>query len=63
MSRGSSFGTVSGYGLDDLGLEVRVRYYHEFSHLHILHSGSGAHSASYSMVTGDSIPGGKEEEA
>jgi hypothetical protein len=42
---------VTSYGLDAEGKD--------FSPLHVVQTGSGAHVASYPMGTGDSFPGGK----
>jgi hypothetical protein len=58
VSRDSVVGIETGYGLDDLGVGVRVPG-QEFSFLHVVQTGSGAHPASYPMGTGDSLPGGK----
>jgi hypothetical protein len=55
--RDSVVGTATGYGLDDRG--VGVRYGQEFSLLHVVHTGSGVHPASYSMGTGVSFSEGK----
>jgi hypothetical protein len=41
------------------GSEFESRYGQEFSLLQIVQTGSGVHSASYSMGTRSSIPGGK----
>jgi hypothetical protein len=57
MSRGSAVGIATDYGLDDRGVGVRVGS--EFSLLHVVQTGSGAHPASYPMGTGGSFPGGK----
>jgi hypothetical protein len=48
MSRDSSVGIATGYGLDDQGEP-------EF----IVQNGSGVHQTSYKMGTGGSFPGGK----
>jgi hypothetical protein len=47
-----------GYGLDDRGMRVPFRERH-FSLLHSVHSGSGAHPASYKMSNGNYFLGGK----
>jgi hypothetical protein len=52
MSRGSSVGIATGYGLDDRGVGVRVPVGSEFSLLHVVQTGSGVHPASYPMGTG-----------
>jgi hypothetical protein len=41
------------------GSEFESRYGQEFSLLHVVQIGSGAHSASYPMDTEDLFPGGK----
>jgi hypothetical protein len=59
-SRDSSVGIATGDGLGDRG--SRVRFPAEggnFSLHHCVHTGSGAHPASYPMGTGGSFPGGK----
>jgi hypothetical protein len=59
-SRDSSVGIALGYGLDNRGSNVRFPagtgnfYLH-----HRAQNGSGAHPASYPMVTRGSFPGGK----
>jgi hypothetical protein len=58
-SRDSVVGITTGYWLDDGGSEFESRYNQEFSLLHVVHTGSGAHPASYPMGTGDSFLGGK----
>jgi hypothetical protein len=58
-SRDSSVGIATGYGLDDRGVGVRVPVGSEYSLLHIVQTGSGAHPASYPMGTGGSFPDGK----
>jgi hypothetical protein len=58
-SRDSSVGIATGYGLDDHGVGVRVPVNQEFSLLHVVQTGSGAHPASYPMSTVGSFPGGK----
>jgi hypothetical protein len=50
---------MTGYGLDDGEIKVRVPMGQEFSILHVVHTGSEAHPASYSIGTGGSLPGGK----
>jgi hypothetical protein len=62
MSRDSSVGIATGYGLDDREVEVRFLVRSEFSLLHIVQTGSGAHPVSYSMGTagfflGDKVAG------
>jgi hypothetical protein len=59
-SRGSSVSTVSGYGLDDLAIEVRSpAEAKDFSSSLCIQTGSGAHPASCTMGTGGPFPGGK----
>jgi hypothetical protein len=56
----SSVNIVTGYRLDVRGVAVRVPVGSRmFSSIHIVQTGSGAHPASYPMVTGGSFPGGK----
>jgi hypothetical protein len=50
---------ATGYGLDDRGAEFESRQGQEFSPLHVVQTGSGAHQASYPMGTGGYFPGGK----
>jgi hypothetical protein len=60
MSRGSSVGIVSDYGLDDRAIEVRSPTGAEdFSSIPCVQTGSGAHPASYPMGTGGLYPGAK----
>jgi hypothetical protein len=59
VSRGSAVGIATAYGLDDREVGVRVPVGSEFSLLHEVQTGSGAHSASHLMGTGGSFPGGK----
>jgi hypothetical protein len=60
MSRDSSFGIATGYGLDDRMRGVRFPVgAGNFSLHHRLQTGSGAHPASYPMGTGGSFPGSK----
>jgi hypothetical protein len=40
----------------------RCTYQQDFSLLHVIQTGSGAHPASYPMGTGTSFPGGKADE-
>jgi hypothetical protein len=54
-SRGSAVAITTGYGLDDRGAGVRVPVGQEFSLLHVVQTGSGAHPASYPMGTGGSF--------
>jgi hypothetical protein len=51
VSRGRSVGIVAGYGMDARGVEFESLYGQEFSPLHIVHTGSGAHPTSYLMGT------------
>jgi hypothetical protein len=52
VSWGSVVGIATAYGLDDRVVGVRVPVESEFSLLHIILTGSGAHPASYPMGTG-----------
>jgi hypothetical protein len=45
-----------GYGLDDQGVGVQSRWEQEFSLLHIVQTGPGAHLASYPTVTVSLFP-------
>jgi hypothetical protein len=58
-SRDGSVGIVTGYRLDDRGDEVRVPIGSKIFSLHVVHTGSGAHPASYPMGTGGSFLWGK----
>jgi hypothetical protein len=51
----NAVGIATGYWLDDQGVNVRVPVGQEFSFLHVVETGSGAHLASYPIC-----PGGKE---
>jgi hypothetical protein len=56
----SSVGIALGYGLDDRGSRVRFPAgTGNFCLHHRVQNGSGAHPASYPMVTRGSFPGGK----
>jgi hypothetical protein len=55
-SWGSSVSTVSDYGLDDRGSIPEAE---DFSSSLCVQTGSGAHTASCTMGTGGSLPGGK----
>jgi hypothetical protein len=62
MSRDSSVGIVTGYGLDDRGgAGVRVPVGKTVSLLHLVQTGSGIHPTSYKMGTGVSSPGVKRQ--
>jgi hypothetical protein len=62
MSRDSSVGIATGYGLDDQGgLDFKSRLGKKFSLLHIVQTGSGVHPTSYKMGTGGSFPGVKQQ--
>jgi hypothetical protein len=50
---------MTGYGLDDQGVGVRVQVEQEFSLLHVVQTGSGAHPYSYPVGTGGSFFGAK----
>jgi hypothetical protein len=59
-SRVSSGSTVSDYGLDDRAIGVRSPAgAKDFSSSLCVQTGSGAHPASCTMVTGGPFPGGK----
>jgi hypothetical protein len=58
FSRDSEVGIVTGYGLDDRGVAVRVLLGPRIF-FHVVQTGSGAHPASYPMGTWGSFPGGK----
>jgi hypothetical protein len=61
---GNSVSIVSGYGLDDLAIEVRSpAEAKDFSSNLCVQTGSGAHPASCTMVTGGSFPGVKRGRA
>jgi hypothetical protein len=60
MSRVSSVSTVSDYGLDDRAIGVlSPAEAKDFSSILCVQTGSGAHSASCPMGTGDPFSGGK----
>jgi hypothetical protein len=59
MCPGSAICIATAYTLDDWGVGVWVPVGSEFSLLHIIQTGSGAHPASYPMGTGGSFLGGK----
>jgi hypothetical protein len=52
-------GTTTGYGLDGQGDGVRAPVVAKFFSLHVVHTGYGAHPASYLIGTGGSFPVGK----
>jgi hypothetical protein len=55
----SSVGIATGYGLENGGVGDRVLVRQEFSLLHVVQTGSGVHTISYTMGTGGSFLGGK----
>jgi hypothetical protein len=62
MSRDSSVGIATGYGLEDR--MIRVRFPAEagnFSFRYLVQTSSGAQPASYPLGIGDSFSGGKSE--
>jgi hypothetical protein len=61
VSRGSAVGIASAYGLGNREVGVRVPVGLEFSLLHNVQTGSGAHPASYPMVQGALSPGVKRQ--
>jgi hypothetical protein len=48
-SRDSAVGIATGYGLDGQGSKFESRLAQDFSPLHVLQTGSGAHLAYYRM--------------
>jgi hypothetical protein len=54
----SSVGIATGYGLDDRGFGFPVPVGSRIF-LHVVQTGSEAHTVSHLMGIGDSIPGGK----
>jgi hypothetical protein len=61
VSRDSSDGIATGYGLDGTGSISRQEQ--DFSLLHSVQNGSGAQPASYPVDSGGSFPGVKAAEA
>jgi hypothetical protein len=59
VSQGSALNIATAYGLDEQEVRVRVLVGSEFSLLHIVQTGSGAHPASYPMGTWALSLGGK----
>jgi hypothetical protein len=60
MSQGSSGSIVSDYGLDVRAIGVRSpAQAKDFSSIHCVQTGSGAHPASCTMGTGGPFPGSK----
>jgi hypothetical protein len=59
VRRGKTIGIATGYGPDDRGVRARVQVGSEFSLLHTVQTGSGAHPTFYPMGTGCSFPEGK----
>jgi hypothetical protein len=57
VRRGSAVRIATVYGMDDREVGVRVLVGSKFSLLHIVQTGSGAHSASYPMGIGGSFSG------
>jgi hypothetical protein len=55
--RGIAVGIATAYWLDDRGVGVRIRVGSEFSLLHIVQTGSGAHPTPYPMGTGGKAGG------
>jgi hypothetical protein len=64
-NRDISVSIATGYALDarGKGSEFEFRYGQEYSFLHVVQIGSGAHPASYPMGTGGSFPGSKAARA
>jgi hypothetical protein len=64
MSRDSSDGSETGYGLDDRMIGVRFPAgAGHYSLRHHVQTGSGAYTASYPMDIGSSFPEGKAARA
>jgi len=64
MSRDSSVGLATGYGLDDRMISARFSVgAGNFSLHHRVQTSSGAHSVSYKLGTGGSFPGSKAARA
>jgi hypothetical protein len=59
VSRDRVVGIATGYGLEDQEVGVRVLMGQEFSFLHVVQTGSGAHPASYPMGNAGSYIGDK----
>jgi hypothetical protein len=59
MRRDSSVGIAAAYRLDDREFGIRVPVGSDFSLLHVVQTGSGAHPASYPMGSRGSFPVGK----
>jgi hypothetical protein len=57
-SRDSIVGIATAYGLDDLGVGVRVPLGSRIFSLHVVQTGSGVHRTSYPRGTGGSFPRG-----
>jgi hypothetical protein len=62
VSADSAVGIVTGYGLDDRGVGVRVPVGSRISLHHVVQTGSGVHPT-YQMGTGGFFPGGKAARA
>jgi hypothetical protein len=58
-SRDTVVRVAAGYGLDNLGVGVRVPAGSRFFLLHVVQTGSGVYLTSYPMSIGGSFPGGK----
>jgi hypothetical protein len=54
---------MTGYGLDGLGVGVRVLVGASFFPLHVVQAGSGAHPVFYPIGTGGCFPGDQAVEA
>jgi hypothetical protein len=59
MSRDSPVGIVTGYGLDNQEVGVRVPVGSRIFTLHVVQTSSGVHPTSYTMSTGGCCPGVK----
>jgi hypothetical protein len=59
LNRDSAVGILTAYGLDGRGVGVRGPVRQDFTPLHVVQAGSGAHPASNTMSTGGPFPEGK----
>jgi hypothetical protein len=59
ITSSSTIGIAIRYGLDGQGVGIRVAAGVNFSPLHVVQTGSGAHPADYLMGTGGTFPGNK----
>jgi hypothetical protein len=61
MSRGSTVGIATGYGLDYTKVGVRVPVGPRISLLHVVQTDSGGRPISFPMDTGGSFPGANRQ--